>query len=408
MKFDETLMTCVRHDLDNGLIPMLLGEPGIGKSSWLAALADLMHTKCFVLPCNQLADKADLTGARLIPVMDAAGNTVSYKQMFYPHATIHDAIEYALANPRETPILFLDELNRTTPDVTSEALSIPTLRAIGSTELPKNLRVVTAGNDKGNVTSLDTASISRFVLYHVEPDVGTFLGLDPDLNIFVKNILQAHPECIFCKKLIVTTGSGDDASDDDSLDDILEDLDDMEQITTPRTLSGISRWLNSFTNQELLGLLANTSIKDGVETSALQNAIEGHVGQTTFAALLLAEITNGITSINNQANAMTIGKPAVYDKMKACQNMTDLSAFVMNMSENDKSGSLLYAIYEKADNTHVINALAKNIKKLMPNDMKTLMGLAKADMLDAENAHALLATNTPISSALSVILELTE
>ena len=197
MKFDNVLMTCVRKDLEKNLIPMLLGEPGIGKSSWLMALADMMHTKCFVLACNQLADKADLTGARLVPVTDEDGNVKSYKQEFYPHAVIHDAIEYANEHPHETPILFMDELNRTTPDVTSEALSIPTLRAIGSVHLPNNLRVVIAGNDKGNVTSLDEASISRFVLYRTQPDVETFISVNPELNPFVRNVLNAHPECIF-------------------------------------------------------------------------------------------------------------------------------------------------------------------------------------------------------------------
>lgn len=403
MQFNDTLMLCVRRDLDNNLIPMLLGEPGIGKSSWLTNLANLMHTKCFTLACNQLADKADLTGARLVPT----GND-EYKQVFYPHAVIHEAIEYAEAHPRETPILFLDELNRTTPDVTSEALSIPTMRSIGSKQLPANLRVVIAGNDKGNVTSLDEASVSRFVLYRVSPDTNTFLSLDPNLNIFVKNVLQAHPECIFCKKLVVAvSGSQKDDDDDDvGIDDILEDGDDMAQITTPRTLSGVSAWLNSFSNQELLELLTDTHMEDGVEVSALQEAIEGHVGRTNFSTYLLAEIANGITRTNNQTNAMTVGKPAVYDQMKQCGDMTTLNAFVAGMNENDKSGCLLYAIYEKTDNTIYINALAKNINKLMPSDMKTLMGLARVDQLDSENVHALLATNSGISNALSVILEM--
>ena len=63
MKFNNTLLNLVQHDLDNNLIPMLLGEPGIGKSSWVKALGVHMHTKVFVLAVNQLADKADLTGS---------------------------------------------------------------------------------------------------------------------------------------------------------------------------------------------------------------------------------------------------------------------------------------------------------------------------------------------------------
>lgn len=403
MKFNDTLMKCVRHDLDKGLIPMLLGEPGIGKSSWLTNLANLMHTECFTLACNQLADKADLTGARLIPTDNG-----EYKQVFYPHAVIHDAIEYAEAHPRETPILFLDELNRTTPDVTSEALSIPTMRSIGSKKLPNNLRVVIAGNDKGNVTSLDEASVSRFVLYRVEPDTNTFLSLDPNLNIFVKNVLQAHPDCIFCKKLVIAASSGNQSDDDDdaNIEEILEDGDDMAQITTPRTLSGLSQWLNSFTNQELMALLAETHIEDGAEVSALQEAIEGHIGRTNFSTYLLAEIANGITRTNNQSNALTIGKPACYDQMKQCANMTKLNDFIAAMNNNDKSGCLLYALYEKTDNTTYINALAKNMTSLISSDMKALLQLANMDQLDSENAHALLATSTPISQALGVILEM--
>lgn len=404
MKFNDTLMLCVRHDLDKNLIPMLLGEPGIGKSSWLANLANLMHTKCFTLACNQLADKADLTGARLVPTDNG-----EYKQVFYPHAVIHDAIEYAEAHPRETPILFLDELNRTTPDVTSEALSIPTMRSIGSKSLPANLRVVIAGNDKGNVTALDEASVSRFVLYRVEPDTGTFLSLDPELNIFVRNVLQAHPECIFCKKLVVAASGNSGKDDDDDevdIDAILEDGSDMAQITTPRTLSGVSSWLNSFSNKELIELMAETHMEDGVEVSALQEAIEGHVGRTNFSTYLLAEIANGVMRTNNQSTALTVGKPACYDQMKKCADMTALNDFVNGLNENDKSGCLLYAIYEKADNSKYINALAKNIGKLMPADMKTLMKLSATDQLDGENVHTLLSTNTAISNALSVILEM--
>lgn len=404
MKFNDTLMKAVRHDLDNNLIPMLLGEPGIGKSSWTEALADLMHTKCFTLACNQLADKADLTGARLVPVLDADGNTVSYKQVFYPHAVISDAIAYANENPRETPILFMDEMNRTTPDVTSECLSIPTLRSIGSVQLPNNLRVMLAGNDKGNVTSLDEASISRFALYHVTPDVDTFLGLNQNLNQFVKNVLTAHPECIFCKTTTTVAGSDDD-SDEQNIEEIIDDGEDMLQITTPRTISAVSKWLNSFTNQELMALLAETHTVDGQEVSALQEMLEGHIGNTVFCSFLLAEITSGIMTTNNQATTLHVGKPACYDDFKNCASMSDLNDFVASMTDNDKSGCLLYAIYEKADNANCIKALAPAVNMLESSDMKVLMQLITADSLDAENVHTLLSTNTTIADRLSVILE---
>lgn len=406
MKFDNILMTCVRKDLEQNLIPMLLGEPGIGKSSWLMDLANHMHTEVFVLACNQLADKADLTGARLVPIENEDGTVTDYKQMFYPHAVIHEAIEYAEENPRETPILFMDELNRTTPDITSEALSIPTLREIGSRKLPDNLRVVIAGNDKGNVTPLDDASISRFVLYHVEPDTQTFLNLDPELNPFVRAVLTAHPETIFAKgETIIAGGDSDDDGEDMFIDDILDDGEGMQQITTPRTITGVSNWLNAFTNDELIELLSQSRIIDGQEISALQEALEGHVGKTNFTNYLLAEIANGIMSTNNQAATLTVGKPNTYDDMKACKDVQELNQFIEELTDNERSGSLVYAIYEPEDNRVFIEILAQKITKLLPNDMKVLMKLSASDKLDSENVNVLLDTGTVIADTLSIILE---
>lgn len=403
MKFNDTLMRLVDADIASGLIPMLLGEPGIGKSSWVEALGQRNGTKVFVLPCNQLADKADLTGGRLVPIE----GTDDYKMVFYPHAVIMDAIHYAQTHEREFPILFMDELNRTTPDVTSEALSIPTLRSIGSIKLPKNLRVITAGNDKGNITSLDEASISRFVLYRVAPDVDTFLGLDANLNPFVKQVLLDHPETIFCKKIRVATGTSNDPDDEDDqvdIDSIIDDAEEMNQIATPRTISGVSRWLNNFNNQQLIELLTDTRTIDGTEVSSLQEALEGHTGKTSFTAFLLAEIASKVSTVNNQANAINVTKPQCYDKMKACPDMASLEAFVEQMSDMERSSSLVYALYERADNTKFLNILAPATPIIQTPDMKILMTLYANDLLDEGNRDALLKCNCQLSNTLSMVL----
>ena len=123
MKFAD-LDKLVARDIKHNNVPMLVGEPGIGKSSWVEGLANTLGTRCFCLAINQLADKADLTGCRLVPTgkKNKKGED-DYCQVFYPHTIIRQAIDYAEGHPDETPILFLDEINRTTPDVTSEALS---------------------------------------------------------------------------------------------------------------------------------------------------------------------------------------------------------------------------------------------------------------------------------------------
>lgn len=112
-KFNSTLNKIVTTNLNTNKVPMLVGEPAIGKSSWVEALGEQLGTKTFTLQCNELSEKADLTGARTIPIDDAK---TKFKQVFFPHADIMDAIEYARKNPDETPILFLDEINRTSSD----------------------------------------------------------------------------------------------------------------------------------------------------------------------------------------------------------------------------------------------------------------------------------------------------
>ena len=408
MKFNDVFQDTVEKIINNSKqVPMLLGEPGIGKSSWVEDLGRKLHTKVFTLACNQLADKADLTGARLVPVETSTGET-TYEQVFYPHAVIRRAIAYAIENPHETPILFLDELNRTTPDVTSELLSIPTLRAIGNTDLPENLRVITAGNDKGNITTLDEASISRFVLFPVEPDVETFIQVNTQLNPFVKTVLMQHPESLFCKMVQTVTSQSDDDDDDDgmtSINEILDDGEDMNQITTPRTITGVSNWLNCYDNAALMTLLQETRNRDGEEVSLLQEIIEGFTGRTNFTKFLMAEIATNLMTVNNQSNVTSVPKPQCYDKMKQCPDITALNQFISTMSDHDKSGCLVYALYEKTDNKAYINAiLASGITTLESNDMKSLMSLFGSDQLDDANVATFISNNAPLAVTLSSIL----
>lgn len=408
MKFNDVFQDTVEKIINNSKqVPMLLGEPGIGKSSWVEDLGRKLHTKVFTLACNQLADKADLTGARLVPVETSTGET-TYEQVFYPHAIIRRAIAYAIENPHETPILFLDELNRTTPDVTSALLSIPTLRTIGNTDLPDNLRVIIAGNDKGNITTLDEASVSRFVLFPVEPDVETFIQVNTQLNPFVKTVLMQHPESLFCKMVQTVTSQNDDDDDDDgmtSIDEILDDGEDMNQITTPRTITGVSNWLNCYDNAALMTLLQETHNRDGEEVSLLQEIIEGFTGRTNFTKFLMAEIATNLMTVNNQSNVTSVPKPQCYDKMKQCPDITALNQFISTMSDHDKSGCLVYALYEKADNKAYINAiLASGITTLESNDMKSLMSLFGSDQLDDANVATFISNNAPLAVTLSSIL----
>ena len=146
--------------------------------------------------------------------------------------------------------------------------------------------------------------------------------------------------------------SGDDDGDDDvSIDEILDDGDEMNQITTPRTITGVSNWLNCYSNQELMPLINDIHVRDGEDVSMLQEVLEGFTGKTNFTKFLLAEIAANIMTTNNQANVVSVGKPQAYDDMKQCPDIGALNTFIDGMSDNDKSGCLVYALYEKEDNT---------------------------------------------------------
>lgn len=408
MKFTQTLTDIIAVDLDEGIVPALMGEPGIGKSSYVEDLARSMNTKAFVLPCNQLADKADLTGARLVPTADGK----SYSQVFYPHHVVQEAIEYALANPRENPILFLDEINRTTPDVTSAALTLVTLRRLGSVALPDNLRLMIAGNNKGNVTTLDEASLSRFALYNVEPDAGTLINLlGVSLNPWVAKVLTQHPNLVFQKSApnsIAFDGSDDD---DDSTQTSVADLfasgDEMLQLTTPRTIDAASRWLNRVSHTTLQEYISTPVSIEGRDTTLLNEVMEGKLGNTDFTTHLISNIADTLSSgAGGAAVTHTAPKPRVYDQLKGAQTASALSDLLKDLNDREKSGSLLYALYEKADNARLIGELVAVTTKLEPEHAKDLVKLASNAQLDDGNVDAFLGTGAPIAESMRMVLNI--
>lgn len=399
MKFDDFFKTIVETDLKWGNIPMLLGGPGIGKSSWVKWFAGEIGTKSFSLACNQLGDKADLTGARLLPVLDKNGNeTGDWEQKFFPHQTISRAIRYALENKSETPILFLDEINRTTADITSALLSLATDRTIGNVELPDNLRIMIAGNDKGNVTMLDTASISRFVLYYMKPCLETFLKWNPNLNIFVKNTVVKNPELIYEDRPVVTQSEDSDEEFDINM---LDDTDQMLQITTPRTIAYMSDFLNEIPQDVLISSL--TLSDDGV--SAIEELITGHVGKTNFAMLLTQEIVQNVMTVNTNQNAPTlvVTKPKCFDELKAVPTVKDLEEKLMNLSIREQSMVLAYALQDTADHSNLLNVLSTVMTEIDIDAKKKIMTLSANDQIDEDNLRAFMVAKNSVTDTINVI-----
>lgn len=403
MKLDnDQFIEILKIDLDNNVVPFLAGEPGIGKSSIIRSLAKEMDSKVFVVMCNQLADKADLTGARLMPTKDG-----SYEQQFFPHHKVKAAIEYAKDNPRSTVLLNLEEINRTTSDVTSAALTLTTERELGNEVLPPNLKIIVAGNIKGNVTALDEASLSRFSIYTVEPDAATLINvLDKKINPCVKAVLTKHPDTVFEKSKPDTLAlvDGDDDKDDDkdqtaSMADLFESGEEMLQLTTPRTIEYANDWLNA-ASDKLVNTLIQTPVQiNGRDVTMLQEILEGKLGHTSFTKYLVDEVISSMSSgTQTQAPSVKAAKPGCYDSLKAANTVNDIDDLIADLSDKEKSASLVYALYESEDNRILIQQLATATAAIERDHLGSLVQLAMNSKLDEDNVSALMGTNTQVGT----------
>lgn len=409
MKFNDTLLDTIGFDLEAGIVPALIGEPGIGKSSFFESLAERMGTRCFTVAVNEIGDKADLTAGRLLPVLDDKGQaTGDYGQKFFPMIDVMEAVNYAKANPREYPILFLDEINRTTSDITSAALSLPTRRKIGSVPLPENLRLAIAGNDKGNIVALDTASLSRFSIYYVEPDAATLIAiLGADMNPWVREVLTAHPHLVFQKARPSQFAVDGDDDDEDgvgvSVDELLDASEEMAQFTTPRTIDYLSRWLNAVMAKSpdlIKEWLATQTEVRGVETTLLTELIHGKVGNTEFADKLIGVIASSISAgmTNAAAPTVIVPKPNCFAQLKSAVSIDELDEIIGSLNERERSQALLFAIHERADNKNVINQLAAAGSQMEPEDLNRLVRITTGNEFDRENLEVLrAATASPVS-----------
>lgn len=351
----------VLASLRRGHTPALLGEPAIGKSSLIQDLGRLTKSKVFTLAINQLGDVTDLTGVRMTQDPETGG----WRQETFPHYTIAEAIKYADNYPKETPILFLDEFNRATKDITGAVLSLQTDRAIGTTKLPDNLKLIIAGNDEGNITALDEASVSRFALYKVRPDIETFMGLK-ELNPFVEQVLTTHPEDLVAHSIDQPSGSEDDDDDDSGAGlSSYEELmmqdgggDGFKQITRPRTITYVSEWLDemgidmSGSDEEkdlLSNLLSDVTESGGDDDSVLLVAIEGYVGTTTFSENLYNSIRKHFHDLINKGTQ--VSKPLLesirpeqdhINELSRVTNQQDVEVLIESMEDEQRMNMLVW------------------------------------------------------------------
>lgn len=399
------------------ICPFIMGEPGIGKSSIVKAMCLDNGWHFFELLCNQLGDRADLTGCRSVKEVQTVNGKSEeiWKQIFFPHQSIQDAITCARNNPDDIVVLFLDEINRTSSDITSAILSFTTARKIGTYVFPDNIRFIVAGNDKGNIIALDSASISRFAKYKLKPSASTYMDYEKDLNPHIRKVLTANPAFIFGKSASVVTSAvkkDDDDGDDESYSAEYEAFDDaaegFNQITTPRTISGLSSFLNACTEDMLRAMLSATCTdSDGEQPrSMLEAVIQGHVGDTLFANALCQEINESVQKGVYQkatASAKPV-KPACYAGLVRCADRQTRDTMIAALTDEQKGEVILYACSEKdVDNAELIQSVAARFEgdSLAPAQITQLIAMKFQDEVSEDNYNALLTSQGQMAQTLA-------
>jgi len=149
--------------LQAGLVPNLLGSPGIGKSDIIRELAKEFKLKVIDFRLAQ-SDPTDLNG---FPVM----NENKTRSHYAPPVTLPLEGD-ALPDGYDGWLLFFDEMNSAPKSVQAASYKVILDRLVGNTPIHENVAMVCAGNletDRAITTSLSTAMQSRLV--HFELDI---------------------------------------------------------------------------------------------------------------------------------------------------------------------------------------------------------------------------------------------
>ena len=392
--------------------PILLGEPGIGKTATANDLARKYKTKVFTLQINQIDTPTDLLGIR--PRKEEDGRVV---QGTYPHVEIASAIQYAKKNPDKPVFLVLDEINRTRPSVTSACLTLITARKIGEDRLPDNIKLIATGNDKGNINALDDASVTRMVLYKVEPDLNTFFSHVQDINPYVKETLDQQdtltaetldPDKIFNEE--------EDDDEDNEFDDFVSSTlsSGIVQKTNPRTIEQLSMSLNQLgltgkMKEEEITLLTDmvyTPSQQG-DYPLLYEYLASHTGHTAFTVDLYKTIQKAYEDRQNQGGSKQTTnldeiKPSqdFINEINSDQTREDIKHLLKQ--EDNKGQVFIWLLTEPAvkEVDHALNV--ENTLDLLINDpdltidKKAATALNKAlseDLIDTDVTEKVLKDN---------------
>jgi len=184
-------VTAIKNCIQAGLVPMLAGSPGVGKSSIMRQVAEELNLEYIDIRLAQ-SDPLDLVG---LPV------TTGKKMEFLP--PVHFPIEGLDEVPdgRAGWLCNLDEINSAPPSVQVAAYRLVLDKEVGQHKLHSEVHMVAAGNlatDRAIVNRIGTAMQSRLV--HLQLDVSTDdwvdWALENSLDTRIVAFIRFRPELL--------------------------------------------------------------------------------------------------------------------------------------------------------------------------------------------------------------------
>lgn len=170
----QTLLTVLAAAVEAGVTPLLWGDPGIGKSAVVEALAAARRVRCETV-IGSLRDPADFGG---LPVVTGDG------VRFEPPAWAVRLRDAATAEPEDDAdtvrggVLFLDELSTAAPAVQAAMLAVIFGHQVGDLRLPATVAIIAAANPPEHAAGgwdLAAPLANRLMHLHLTADVDTWI-----------------------------------------------------------------------------------------------------------------------------------------------------------------------------------------------------------------------------------------
>ena len=173
-----------------GLVPMVHGSPGIGKSDIIRAIAKKNNLKVIDVRLSQ-CDPTDLNG---LPTRN--GNKAAYLPM-----DTFPVKGDKVPNGYNGWILFMDEMNSAPMSVQAAAYKIILDRMVGQFELHQDIAICAAGNltsDKAIVNRMSTAMQSRMIHFSLEllPEDWISWANDSEIDYRVISFINFRPDLL--------------------------------------------------------------------------------------------------------------------------------------------------------------------------------------------------------------------